>query len=84
MPDAKPSSSRPSPARLPWLAVLVAVTLGLEAVSCWQFWVQSDLGRRLHEREHFTVNVAVAGGLLLVQQVGGGKYAVDALLKKSN
>jgi len=29
MPDAKSSSSRPSPARLPWLAMLVAVTLGL-------------------------------------------------------
>ena len=29
MPDAKPSSSRPSPARLPWLAMLVAVVLGL-------------------------------------------------------
>ena len=29
MPDAKSSSSRPSPARLPWLAMLVAVTIGL-------------------------------------------------------
>lgn len=38
---------------------------------------------RLHEREHFTVNVAVAGGLLLVQSVGGGRYAVDELLKKA-
>ena len=29
MPTAKPSSSRPSPARLPWLTMLVAVGLGL-------------------------------------------------------
>ena len=29
MPAAKPSPSRLSPARLPWLAMLVAVVLGL-------------------------------------------------------
>ena len=27
------------------------------------------LGERLHAREHFAVNVAVAGGLLLIQEV---------------
>ena len=43
------------------------------------------LERRLHAREHFTVNVAIAGGLLLVQEVGGGKYALDetSLFKKA-
>lgn len=35
-------------------------------------------------REHFTVNIAVAGGLLLISQVGGGRFAVDELLKKKD
>lgn len=44
----------------------------------------SQMEFRLHAREHFTVNVALAGGLLLVQEVGGGKYAFDELLKKAS
>ncbi len=61
----------------------LACVLVAEAVTCWQFWrVAEPLNLRLHYREHFTVNVAVAGGLLLVGQVGGGRYAVDELLKK--
>ena len=35
-------------------------------------------------REHFAVNVAVAGGLLLLQDLGGGRYTVDAWLKKAS
>ena len=35
----------------------------------WQFWRVERLGERLHAREHFAVNVAVAGGLLLIQEV---------------
>lgn len=61
----------------------LAVTLLLEALTCWQFWMQRDMQVRLHSREHASVNVALAGGLLLVQEVGGGKYAFDELLKKA-
>ena len=42
-----------------------------------------SLGERLHAREHFAVNVAVAGGLLLIQEVGGGRFTVDELMKKA-
>ena len=60
----------------------LACTLAVEAVTCWQFWTVDPLPARLHAREHFTVNVAVGGGLLLVAQVGGGKLSVDSLLKR--
>ena len=60
----------------------LAATLVIEASTCWHFWAWEQLEMRLHCREHFTVNVAVAGGLLLVQEVGGGRYAVDAILKR--
>jgi uncharacterized membrane protein YphA (DoxX/SURF4 family) len=62
----------------------LAVTLALEAVTCWPFWTFETLQMRLHAREHFTVNIALTGGLFLVQQVGGGRYAVDELLKKAS
>jgi len=63
---------------------LLAATLLLEAVSCWQFWWIRELGLRLHNREHFAVNTAVAGGLLLLQSTGGGRYTVEELLKKAS
>ena len=34
--------------------------------------------------EHFVTNVATAGGLLLLQKIGAGKYTVDELLKKKD
>lgn len=37
---------------------------------------------QLHVRSHFFTNVGVAGGLLLLQTFGAGKYSVDAILKK--
>ena len=40
--------------------------------------------RAIHYREHFVTNIATAGGLLLLQKIGGGKYTVDALLKKQD
>lgn len=63
---------------------LLAAILALEAISVWQFWWISDLGVRLHCREHFAVNTAVAGGLLLLQSIGGGRYTVEELLKKAS
>ena len=68
----------------PAAARALTATLALEALTCWQFWWYDDIRTRLHVREHFVVNVAVAGGLLLVQSVGGGKYAIDTLLKKDD
>ena len=64
------------------VARLLVASLVLESLSCWSWFLVPDLEQRLHAREHFTVNIAVAGGLLLIQEVGGGKYTVDALLKK--
>ena len=40
--------------------------------------------RAIHYREHFVTNIATAGGLLLLQKIGGGKYTVDELMKKSD
>ena len=70
-------------ARTAMTARALAVTLAIEAGSVWQFWAADALPQRLHMREHFSVNVAVAGGLLLVQEVGGGKFAMDHILKKA-
>jgi uncharacterized membrane protein YphA (DoxX/SURF4 family) len=62
---------------------LLVATLLLEAASVWQFWTVHSLQQRLHAREHCAVNVAVAGGLLLIQEVGGGRYTMDELMKKA-
>ena len=40
--------------------------------------------RAIHYREHFVTNVATAGGLLLLQKIGAGKYTVDELMKKKD
>ena len=37
-----------------------------------------------HVRSHFFTNVGVAGGLLLLQAFGAGKYTVDALMNKKS
>ena len=68
--------------RTKMVARLLAATLLLEALTVWQFWWAPSLGAQLHARQHFAVNVAVAGGLLLIQEVGGGKYTVDEFMKK--
>ncbi len=59
-----------------------AGTLALEAVTVWHWWAFPSFTHRLHAREHFSVNVAVAGGLLLLHELGGGRYTVEALLEK--
>jgi len=62
---------------------LLALILISEALTYWRWW-DTQLGEfyAVHARDHFTVNVAVGGGLLLLQGLGGGKYSVDELLKK--
>ncbi len=37
-----------------------------------------------HVRLHFVTNLAVCGGLLLLQGFGAGRYTVDELLKKKD
>lgn len=37
---------------------------------------------RSHVRLHFVTNLAVSGGLLMLQSFGAGRYTVDHLLKK--
>jgi len=70
---------------------LLATSLVLEAFYAWSWWsLAGDAGafsqhrRVIHYREHFMTNVATAGGLLLLQKLGGGKYTVDELLKKKD
>jgi len=62
---------------------LLALILIAEALTYWRWW-STNLGEfyAIHARDHFIVNVAVGGGFLLLQNIGGGKYSVDELLKK--
>lgn len=63
----------------------LATCLVLEALIYWNFWATLlGIGYSIHARDHFSVNIGVAGGLLLLQSFGGGKYSVDELLKKND
>ena len=71
------------------VAKLLSLSLLLEALYAWSWWrIPGDAAtfahhrRAIHYREHFVTNVATAGGLLLLQKIGAGKYTVDELLKK--
>ena len=67
-------------------AAAIALCLVLEALIYWNFWsTLLGLGYAIHARDHFSVNIGVAGGLLLLQTFGtaaGGQYSVDELIKK--
>jgi len=70
---------------------LLAASLVLEALYAWSWWripgehdSFAHHRRAIHYREHFVTNVATAGGLLLLQKIGAGKYTVDELLKKKD
>lgn len=73
---------------------LLAFSLCLEALTVWTFWSNGGLEgsqhafshkrRMMHYREHFMTNVATAGGLLLLQKLGGGRFTVDELMKKQD
>ena len=57
-----------------------------EALLMWQWWrpaVIADGQRLLRVSEHFTVNIAVSGSLMLLSALGSGRFTVDQLLKKS-
>jgi uncharacterized membrane protein YphA (DoxX/SURF4 family) len=67
------------------VSMLLATCLVLEALIYWNFWTTLlGVGYSIHARDHFSVNIGVAGGLLLLQSFGGGKYSVDELLKKND
>ncbi|KAG2494046.1 hypothetical protein HYH03_007692 [Edaphochlamys debaryana] len=61
---------------------LLAGVLLLEAVTCWPFWAWfwPSWHAAAHARQHFFVDGAVAGGLVLLQALGPGSYTVDRLL----
>ena len=70
---------------------MLALSLILEALYAWSWWaIPGDAHtfahhrRAIHYREHFVTNVATAGGLLLLQKIGAGKYTVDELMKKQD
>lgn len=62
----------------------MSLTLALEALTCWPFWssLWPSWHYRSHVRLHFVTNLAVSGGLIMLQSFGAGRYTVDNLLKK--
>ena len=66
-------------------AALAALVLA-EALLVWRWWapdVLADTPRLARVSEHFTVNLAVGGSLLLLAMLGSGRFTVDQLLKKA-
>lgn len=74
---------------------VLACTLLLESALVWTFWQSSgslvrvanwrqELRVLAHMREHFVTNAAVAGGLLLLQEHGGGRFTLDEYMKKQD
>jgi len=62
----------------------LAMCLITEALVYWRWWDSNlGLGYSYHAHDHFTVNVGVAGGLILLSSFGAGKFSVDAMLKKT-
>ena len=85
--DRHPFLVATTPARCPHSPPPAAA----QAFYAWSWWtVPGDTNtfahhrRTIHYREHFVTNVATAGGLMLLQKIGAGKYSVDELLKKTD
>ena len=51
---------------------------------CLYDWAGFGTFYKMHAREHFVVNVGVAGGLMLLWIHGAGKYSMDEYLKKTD
>jgi uncharacterized membrane protein YphA (DoxX/SURF4 family) len=69
------------------VAGALAVLVLAEALLMWQWWqvsVLQDGQRLLRVSEHFTVNLAVSGSLMLLPALGSGRFTMDQLLKKSD
>lgn len=74
---------------------MLSGTLALEALVVWTFWLPPTSALRIvsfgqelrvlaHMREHFCTNMAVAGGLLLMQEHGGGRFTLDEYIKSKH
>lgn len=62
----------------------LAIVLIIEACTSWLWFTsQLNVGYRIHAREHFFVNIGVAGACILFAYIGAGKYSVDEFLKKT-
>uniref|UniRef100_A0A7S0L8M8 Transmembrane protein n=1 Tax=Coccolithus braarudii TaxID=221442 RepID=A0A7S0L8M8_9EUKA len=59
----------------------LAISLALEAMTAWS-WSLFPLRWAGHSREHYVTNLATAGGLLLLQSLGGGRFTMDEMLRK--
>ncbi|KAG2446720.1 hypothetical protein HYH02_008282 [Chlamydomonas schloesseri] len=74
------------PLALGWQTALtcraLAAVLLLEAGTCWPWWAWywPSWHAAAHARLHFFTNVAVAGGLVLLQCLGAGRFTVDRLV----
>jgi putative oxidoreductase len=65
------------------VATMISIVCILESFIQWPFWATPfGVGYSIHARDHFVVNLAVAGGLWLLASLGAGKFSVDAMLKK--
>mmetsp|Transcript_45705 Transcript_45705/g.112018 ORF Transcript_45705/g.112018 Transcript_45705/m.112018 type:complete len:328 (-) Transcript_45705:97-1080(-) len=68
-----------------WTARALATALVTEALIYWRWWsTLLSIWYGIHARDHFCVNIGVAGGLVLLQAYGGGggKFSVDNLMTK--
>ena len=73
------------------VAVALAALCALEALVQWPWWLYYcgdpyHLGPyyAISAREHFVVNLALAGGMLLLRGFGAGRFSVDAMLRKED
>lgn len=67
------------------VATALTILLLIESFVVWQWWRSEtfiDPVRLAHCVEHFTVNLAVIGGLILLSLRGPGQFAVDEFIKK--
>jgi uncharacterized membrane protein YphA (DoxX/SURF4 family) len=67
------------------VACALAMLSLIEAVVVWQWWqaeVRADPLRLSRCVEHFTVNLAISGGLLLLPLRGSGRFTLDRLVMK--
>ena len=65
-------------------ALALALLSAVEALTVWAGRPEtfSDPLRLAHRSEHVTVNLAIAGALLLLASGGTGKFSFDHVMKK--
>ncbi|MEW5315350.1 MAG: hypothetical protein WDW38_006787 [Sanguina aurantia] len=65
---------------------LLSWSLVAEALTCWPFWAWywPSWYYAAHVRVHFFSNLAMAGGLVLLQCMGTGTFTIDQALQRKN